>query len=204
MKKNCATCKHAGRDCIPYLMTLTQEDFLAWCKCRKNALRISNDDIASRTNVPKSTVDRIFSPKDTDCRFSTIQPLICILSGCDEVELDCDNREESSEVLEEKLKAKDEIIEQLKIENKRLEEHINKVRAKATVDLERAKEEETVSLDYMKKLASKRLIFIYILVALLFVAMVVIITALVIDKNNSSVGFFWLRSIFGGNAGTHG
>ena len=97
--KNCLECTHAGRDCIPYLMTLSQADLLAWCKARKDALKVTSDNISQRSNVPKSTVDRILSPKNTDCRFTTMQPIICTLTGCSTEELDCDNVERPDEIM---------------------------------------------------------------------------------------------------------
>lgn len=117
--KNCKECTHPGRDCIPYIMTLSQEDTLAWCQARKKALHLSNDEIAERAKVPKSTVDRVFSPKATDCRFSTMQPIVCLLAGCSAEELDCDNAEHSTETLMEQIRAKDEIIRHLEEENHR-------------------------------------------------------------------------------------
>lgn len=91
MQKNCFDCPHPGKDCIPYLMTLPGHDLLAWCKDRKKKLGLSNIDIADRTDVPKGTIDRIFAADTMDFRFSTIQPVICVLSGCNPEELDCES-----------------------------------------------------------------------------------------------------------------
>lgn len=92
MHKDCASCMHPGRDCIPHLMTLSSADLIEWCKCRKDALRLTNGDIASLSNVPKGTIDRIFSSDGTDFRFSTIQPIICVLAECKQNELQCDQQ----------------------------------------------------------------------------------------------------------------
>ena len=89
MHKKCFNCSHPGKDCIPYLMTMPGADLLAWCKGRKDMLRLSNAEIAARSNVPKGTIDRLFSSDNTDFRFSTIQPIICILTGCKPEDLDC-------------------------------------------------------------------------------------------------------------------
>ena len=197
MLKKCEDCKHAGRDCIPFLMTLSPEDLLAWCKIRKSVLHISSEEIADKSCVPRGTIDRLLSSKGTDCRFSTMQPIICLLSGCKKEDLDCSKETHSSETLNEKLKAKYEIIHHLEEENMRQAEYINQLQVMAKEDIERAKEEEKISIDYMKRKEKRLVITIYILGALLAISLIIIIAALVIDKNNQNVGFFWLRGILG-------
>lgn len=185
--KNCKECTHPGRDCIPYLMTLSPSDTLDWCKIRKETLRLSYDEIADRTNVPKSTISRIFSDKQTDCRFTTMQPVVCLLSGCEHADLDCDNTGRlSNEALVEQIKVKDELIRHLEEETKILNEHI-----------ERAKKEEAESLAYMKKKEKGHVRLIYTLALMLAITLLLIIAALVVDRINPNIGFFWLTSWLG-------
>lgn len=178
-------------------MTLSPSDTLAWCKARKEALHLSNEDIAYRANLPKSTVDRIFSPKETDCRFTTMQPVARVLSGCTVKELDCEAYKPPSEILLEQIRTKEEIIHTLEEETKRLDEHIKQLQATAQADLQRAKDEEAESLAYMKKKEKGHIRTIYTLAILLAVFFLVIITALIVDRVNPEIGFFWLRSWFG-------
>lgn len=200
--KNCKECTHAGRDCIPYLMTVSQAETFAWCKIRKELLHMSNEEIADRTSVPKSTIDRIFSPKDTDCRFSTMQPILCALSGCTAEELDCEAAFLTpSEALLEQVKAKDEIIRHLEEETKRQNEHIKAMETAAQADIERAKKEEAESIAYMKKKEKSHLRLIYTLAVALSITILTILAALIIDRLNPDIGFFWLRSWFGGSGG---
>lgn len=191
--KNCLECTHAGRDCIPYLMTLSQADLLTWCKARKDALKVTSDYISQHSNVPKSTVDRILSPKNTDCRFTTMQPIICTLTGCSAGELDCDNVERPDEIMTEKLAAQEEIVKHLEDENARQAEYITKLHTMAKEDIERAKSEETVSIEYMKKKEKSYIRLIYGISAALVLAVVLILAALLVDKFNSDIGFFWLK-----------
>lgn len=200
--KNCKECTHPGRDCIPYLMTVSQAELQEWCKHRKKVLHMSNEDIADRTFVPKGTVDRVFSPKDADYRFSTMQPIVCILSGCSREELDCEAAYQTpSEALLEQVKAKDEIIRHLEEETKRQDAHIRAMEASAQADMERAKKEEAESIAYMKKKEKGHVKTIYTLAVLLAFTLLLIITALIIDRLNPDIGFFWLRSWFGGSGG---
>ena len=93
MLEKCKTCTHSGRDCFPYIASLPSHELIAWCKIRKDAMRLSNGEISERSNVPKGTVDRIFSSDMSDCRLSTILPIICVLSGCTEKDLTCEHLE---------------------------------------------------------------------------------------------------------------
>lgn len=94
MLEKCKTCTHSGQDCFPYIASLPSHELIAWCKIRKDAMSLSNGEISERSNVPKGTVDRILSASDmSDCRLSTILPIICVLSGCTEKELTCDHQE---------------------------------------------------------------------------------------------------------------
>lgn len=203
--KNCKECTHPGRDCIPYLMTVSQSDLLEWCKHRKKEMRMSNEDIADRTNVPKGTVDRVFSPRDADYRFTTMQPIVCVLSGCNAEELDCEAAYLTpSEALLEQVKAKDEIIRHLEEETKRQDEHIKHLEAAAKADIERAKKEEAESIAYMKKKEKSHIRLIYTLAIALSITVLTILTALIVDRLNPDIGFFWLRSWFGGKTGLRG
>lgn len=194
--KKCKYCSHPGRACIPYLVTLSQSDTFDWCKIRKEALHLSNEDIAERTGVPKSTIDRIFSPRDTDCRFSTMQPVICVLSGCTHEELDCDNASSpSSEALLEQLKVKDDLIHHLDEEIKRQSEHIKQLQADAQANIDRAKQEEAESLAYMKKKEKGHVRAIWLLVSALALTLGLIIAALIVDRLNPEVGYFWLDRV---------
>lgn len=95
MLEKCKTCTHSGRDCFPYIASLPSHELIAWCKIRKDAMHLSNGEISERSNVPKGTVDRILSASDmSDCRLSTILPIICVLSGCKENELSCEQRDD--------------------------------------------------------------------------------------------------------------
>lgn len=160
---------------------------------------MSNEDIADRTNVPKGTVDRVFSPRDADYRFTTMQPIVCVLSGCSAEELDCEAAYLTpSEVLLEQVKAKDEIIRHLEEETKRQDEHIKHLEATAKADIERAKNEEAESIAYMKRKEKSHIRLIYTLAIALSITVLTILTALIVDRLNPNIGFFWLKSWLGG------
>ena len=124
MHNDCASCTHPGIDCIPHLMTLSSADLIEWCRFRKDALRLTNGDIAGLFNVPKGTIDRIFSSDGTDFRFSTIQPIICVLAECKPSEMECGQQLELNAdlILENHDLQKD--LEHEQMLSKRLDESI--------------------------------------------------------------------------------
>lgn len=195
MDKNCVNCTHPGRDCIPYLMTFTNAELLEWAKMRRVALHLSYEELSEKSGVPLSTIERMMSRKGTDCRFGTAQPVIRVLSGCSAEELDCECVKQPDEVLEEQLKAKEEIIRHLEEENQRKNGVIDHLHTTAKEDIERAKGEESESIAYMKKKEKSYLRLICTLSIALSVTLVVIIAALVMDMMNPDKGFFWLRSM---------
>lgn len=189
--EKCKTCTHYGRDCIPFVLSLSGSDLIQWMKVRKDALRLSNQDIADCTDVPKGTVDRIFSSKVADFRLSTIQPIVRALAGCAQDDLTC--APQSDESLSGQVAHLEDTIQRLEAENKRQTEYIRQLTETARVDIERAKKEEEESLSYMKSLARRRLITVYVLAILLGAALAVIIAALVIDRIDPRKGFIWLN-----------
>lgn len=130
MPERCLNCRHSGKDCIPHLMALAATDLIAWCKDRKKQLDLSNADIAERSNVPKGTVDRIFGKEVfTEFRFSTIQPIIRVLTGCKMEDLDCMNQTTPDQALLNTIEKQNDYIKSLEKENAYLskqEEHYEK------------------------------------------------------------------------------
>lgn len=179
--KNCKNCTHAGLDCFPHIVSLPSSELIAWCKIRKDDLHLSNSDIADRSGVPKGTVDRIFSSDLADCRMSTILPIICVLSGCQSDELECTHDKQTEMSITEKNAHMSETITRLEAENNRQQETIDRLR---------------VTVNDMKGLARSRMRIIRILAISLAAALLVIISALVVDKLNSDVGFIWIQKLF--------
>jgi hypothetical protein len=179
--KDCKNCTHAGKDCFPYLATLPPNELIAWCKIRKDALRLSSGEIADRSGVPKGTVDRMFSADMSDCRLSTILPILCVLSGCRRDELTCTHDTQDEMTMKEKNAHLSDTMARLEAENRNNQETIARIR-------------ETVS--DMKALARRRMRIISVLAFSLAASLLVIIAALVIDKMNSDVGFIWIHRLF--------
>lgn len=89
MRKECLTCGHIGIDCLPYLVSLPPDELIEWCIWRKKGLHLSNADIADRTNVPKGTIDRLLASRNSEFRYSTMQPVVFLLLGNDRETVTC-------------------------------------------------------------------------------------------------------------------
>ena len=63
------------------IATKNPSDLISWCKGRKEALGLSNARLAQLTNVPEGTIDRVFSGRYTEFKYSTIQPILVVLTG---------------------------------------------------------------------------------------------------------------------------
>lgn len=174
MIDKCTNCARSGKNCIPRILSFTSADLLQWCKERKKVLNISNAELAEKTNVPKGTIDRLFSAHAyTEFRFSSIQPIVCLLLGCKLEELDCDAANDSEENWIDQIKQKDEQLDELR------------------VDMERIKSEHDKSLSFARGYMKYQRRLIAVLGGLLIFTLLLIIVALIVDRANPNIGFFW-------------
>ena len=193
----CKKCLHYGKDCLPHLLTLNSVQVAEWCKIRRNALHMSVEELAKQSGVPQSTLERALSHKGVDCYFSTLQPVLRVLTGCTDDELQCRNPSGQSESsLIATIHYKDNAIRHLEEENRRQAEYINQLQIMAKEDIERAKKEEAESLDFLKRQNRQNARIICTLSIALGITLLIIIAALVIDKLNGDIGFFWLNGMF--------
>lgn len=63
------------------IATMNPTELISWCKARKEALGLSNSKLAQLTSVPEGTIDRVFSGRYTEFKYSTIQPILVVLTG---------------------------------------------------------------------------------------------------------------------------
>lgn len=69
---------------FPYILSLQPRELIDWCNKRKKEMHLSNARLADLTNVPEGTLDRIFTGKNPEFRYSTIQPIVAYLIQIDE------------------------------------------------------------------------------------------------------------------------
>ena len=68
----------------PKILSLNPNELIDWCNNRKKEMKLSNAKLAELTGVPEGTLDRIFTGKNPEFRYSTIQPIVAYLIGIKE------------------------------------------------------------------------------------------------------------------------
>ena len=68
----------------PRILSLNPRELIEWCNHRKKEMNLSNSRLASISGVPEGTIDRIFTGKNPEFRYSTIQPIVACLIGIED------------------------------------------------------------------------------------------------------------------------
>lgn len=195
MIEKCANCVRPGKNCIPQILSFSAVDLLQWCKERKKFLNLSNAEIAEKANVPKGTVDRLFSSHEyTEYRFSSIQPIICLLIGCEPEDLNCEDQNSNNDVLQEQIKQKDEQLSALEDENRRTKERMEMMEQQFREYSDKTRNEHADTLKFFRNQVKYQRRVIVALGIMFFLTLALIIVALIIDRLNPDIGFFWLSN----------
>lgn len=195
MIEKCANCVRSGKNCIPRILSFSAAELLHWCKERKRFLNLSNAEIAEKTNVPKGTIDRLFSAHEyTEFRFSSIQPVICLLIGCEPEALNCEDQYSNDNDLQEQIKHKDEQLKALEVENRETQERIEGMEQQFREYSNKIRSEHADALKFFRNQVKYQRRVIVILGGLFFLTLALIIVALIIDRINPDIGFFWLSN----------
>lgn len=207
MIEKCLNCTHPGENCLTNLMKMSMPELARWCKMRKKALGMSVAKLSTLSGVPESTVERILDPeKTTDFRFSSIQPIVRVLTGCTSDDHECHEKsadtlrqetlikeqkekihqlEEKMHHFESEIQLRDDSIRELKATNGAMKTLITNTNA-------RHKEDK----DFFKVQIKSKNTAIVTLSVCLGLCLLLIIGALIMDRLNSDMGFFWLESMF--------
>lgn len=82
MYTKCIDCGRLGKTCTgPDFYLLSAEELIAWCKRRKEFLRLSNAKIAEYACMSRGTVDNLFAGTHADYRYESIRPVLKVLIG---------------------------------------------------------------------------------------------------------------------------
>lgn len=193
MYENCLKCDHLGKDCDgPNFIAMEPHQLADWCISRKEQFpHLTFDKISDLTHVSKSTVNGFFNKKHEDYYYNNIRKIVELLldgewddNPC-AIPPDTERAElmKKIEHLEETAKWRDEKIADLQNTNAQLQTLVANTNARYTKDK-----------DFLRS--------IIIVLAICFgICLLVIIGALVIDRLNPDIGFFWLRGWFGDDSG---
>ena len=187
MYNECVICPKLGLSCDgPNFVAMSAQELLSWCKQRKKHLDLSNADLAEQSGIPKGTVDRLLAGEHLDFRYETVRPLIRALVGSEWSGSPCPEPQaiDNTELIEK--------VERLTRNNKLLQEHIDRDNAQHQQQLEFLREqirhEQATSDGYKRTVIG--------LSITLGISLLVIIAALIVDRLNNDIGFFWLERAF--------
>ena len=199
MYEKCLECKKLGNPCDgPNFMAMSTEDLIHWCSERKKQLPgLTYDRIAEHTGLSKGTISGFFKGTHADYRIETIRPILKLLVGGEWEDSPCgdpasDERaayEEKIHQLEKDIVWHEDKIKSLEKNNDAMQTLITNTNIRNTKDK-----------DFLRGQIKSKNKAIVILSVLLAVCVLIIITALIIDRTNSGIGYFWLESLFRPNS----
>lgn len=194
----CITCEFIGKHCDgPNFLAMDMTRLSEWCRLRKDYLHTidpkwTNIYIADQAQVSKTSIDRFLSGHVDDIRVSTIARIVKVLVNGSWGQYPCANEgilEAEADLMKQ--------LEEVKAENNRLREAQAENRQKIDFLKEQVKFKEDQMQkkdrqlderrDYMRR-KDKTIIFFAVM---FFICLAVIITALIVDRLNRNIGFFW-------------
>lgn len=204
----CIDCAHIGKHCDgPNFLAMTTERWCEWVHLRKEYLGWTNARIAELSSISKISVDRIMSGNVKDLRNTTMQAVTKALVNGSWGQYPC----ALSALAEKETVYVDNpaIVEQCK----QLQAALDNQNANHKEELAKTREAEQRKIDFLREqirfnetqltekdaLLHERYEFIrrkdriaILLAVLLGICLLVIIGALIIDKVNPDIGFFWI------------
>jgi hypothetical protein len=150
MFEKCIACNRIGESCVPNLMLLSFPELLKWCAKRQKHLDWTNNDLADKSKVPVSTINRIKGGDYLDCKYSTIKNILITLIGGTSDEFSC------TEQVEREMKQKEQLEQQAaqfavtQTENERLKNILSKIDDQHRGDIRIIKAEYQEQISFLK------------------------------------------------------
>lgn len=200
--EKCLTCAQLGKTCDgPNLLILEPEELREWLNTlRKSRPGMTYDRTSAETGVSKTAVYNFLTGAHPDCRLDTVRPITKCYIGGNCGENPCGNvtnsekaaYEEKIRQLEQSTVWHEDKIKHLQETNAAMQTLITNTNARATQDKDFLRKQLDARYEFLKR-KDKVIVILSVLLAL---CLLVIIGALIIDRTNSDVGFFWLKSLF--------
>lgn len=204
MSMNCVTCPKLGKVCRgPDFFSMSPQEVLAWLKAYKKHKGITNAKLAEMSGMAQGTIDSLFANSHADFKYSTILPIIRALIGTPEGDA-CTDHSGSAEAkekirqLEADILHKDETIRHYEDQIASMKTLVTNTNARHTKQTEELRamlkdqsERHAQSQDFLRDQIKNRNTAVKILAIAAGLGWGLIIAALVIDKLNPHLGFFW-------------
>lgn len=193
MYSDCIRCQKLGKECDgPNFVAMPPQELIAWCKERKKHLGLTNAKLAELTNMPQGTVDSLLSNSHPDFKFGTIRPLLQVLVGgqwlgdpcADPTGSGVSELQKRIKELEAEIAWRDDKLQHYKGQLDSMQTLVTNNNARLTKDK-----------DFLREQIRSKNKAIATLSVFLGICILVIIAALVMDKLNPDMGFFWLDGL---------
>lgn len=181
----CASCERLGKKCYgPRAIDLPAKQLLDFCRRRREYLGWTYNKTADEAKVARGTVTRLFTGEAEDFKHETIRPIYHALTGVD---------------MNSFVRPMDgPAIEELQAENEKLKAELEKAIAEKDAIAEKVRAEVRAEnrehIEDLRRYNQNKLKAIIVLAILLLASLLVIITALIIDRRDPSRGYFWMES----------
>jgi predicted transcriptional regulator len=100
---------------------------MQWCNKRQKYLEWKNQDLATKSNVPMSTISRIKADEE-DCKYSTIRNILIALIGGTTDEFSCTEQVEKELQHIERLERQTARLSSVEKENEELRQRLKECR----------------------------------------------------------------------------
>lgn len=205
--EKCLRCNQLGTNCDgPNLLLLDDIELGQWLNELRKIRGLTYDKSAAETQVSKTALYNFLTGAHPNCRLDTVRPLAQKFIGSDCDDNPCGNvtnsekaaYEERIHQLEAEIAWRDDKIKHLTDNYNSMTMLIANTNKRHDEENKRH-EDESQSLhkllDERYKFLKRKDKVIVILSVLLGLSVAAIIAALIIDRLNSDIGFFWLESV---------
>ena len=194
--RKCVSCERLGKSCGgPDFYLLSPSELTEWCKARKIYMGLSNAKVSELSGVPRGTVDSFFASARPDFRYDTIRNILVALIGGPYDGDPCRAAQEDGKEAEKLLVEMDAMQDEIAQEKQHHAEDIAQEKQRHAEDIAFVKAQ--LAHEQLRVRGMRRSVIA--LGVLLGVTLFLIIVALLIDKLDPNVGFFWLRSMIRGS-----
>lgn len=193
----CLNCIHIGEKCDgPNFLAMTTERWCEWCRLRKEYLGWTNAHVADIAGISKVSVDRIMSGNVKDLRTTTVQAVTKALVNGSWGQYPCSMAADSEK--EQVFVDSPELVNKCsRLQNELDEVHQSEKRKVDFLKVQIAFMKDQLSVKDMQlrdrlNFIKRKDKIIFILAILLALTISTIMSALIVDKLNPGIGFFWL------------
>lgn len=192
--EKCLSCSQLGTNCDgPNLLMLDGIELGQWMnELRKRRPGMTYDKTSAEAGVSKTAAYNFLTGAHPDCRLDTVRPIAKLYIGGDCDDNPCGNLSSSEQAAyENKIRQLEEGISWRDDKIKHLTNNYESMTTLITNTNKRNKEQT----DFLQHAIGNKNRTILILAILVALCLSVIIAALIVDRLNGDVGFFWLDGL---------